>query len=322
MISKDGKSLNVFDNFFIDRELPKYKKEKVGSLDNEMLSTPSESSGFGNDGFNTNFGGVIRHRPEDEALWNGISVETKSKYLRIVGAQLYDYIVGIKPIPRSKNIFKRWLLKKLIAYVRKKLYPENSNPSEVNDFFINVKQSLAEIAVVDNYKKMYDEALGDAKKAGQKALVEKIKNQIEVFANETKLIALGNIKYITDEQLIEFVKKCERGLRLDWIKNFTRDIPKEVLNKKILCDDRGVFDNYCILHYDPDGKSSELTEKEKERRKDPILFGLLKGSKKLYYVGDWIDEFCDLTFDKIIERKFNVSKAIKKNDLSQDIKTH
>lgn len=31
------------------------------------------------------------------------------------------------------------------------------------------------------------------------------------------------------------------------------------------------------------------------------MFGVINGSKKLYYVADWIDEYCDLTLDKVIE---------------------
>ena len=28
---------------------------------------------------------------------------------------------------------------------------------------------------------------------------------------------------------------------------------------------------------------------------------MIKNSNKLYFIGDWIDEYCDLTFDKIID---------------------
>ena len=42
-----------------------------------------------------------------------------------------------------------------------------------------------------------------------------------------------------------------------------------------------------------------MTKKEKEIKKDPILFGVIKKSRKLYYVADWKDEVCDLTLDKM-----------------------
>ena len=44
---------------------------------------------------------------------------------------------------------------------------------------------------------------------------------------------------------------------------------------------------------------NELTEGI--RKGVPILFGLIRGSDKLYFIGDWIDDICDLTFDELIE---------------------
>lgn len=63
----------------------------------------------------------------------------------------------------------------------------------------------------------------------------------------------------------------------------------------------GIFDNYVVLHYDPEKKGFALTEIEKKSKKDPILFGVMKGRRILYYVGDWIDDYCDLTLDKFAE---------------------
>lgn len=32
-----------------------------------------------------------------------------------------------------------------------------------------------------------------------------------------------------------------------------------------------------------------------------ILFGLIEGRRRLYVVGDWVDEICDLTMDQIAD---------------------
>ena len=60
-----------------------------------------------------------------------------------------------------------------------------------------------------------------------------------------------------------------------------------------------VFDNYCILHYDPENNAISPTVAGKMA--DPILFGMIQGSTNLYYIADWIDEYCDLTLDRFIE---------------------
>lgn len=44
-----------------------------------------------------------------------------------------------------------------------------------------------------------------------------------------------------------------------------------------------------------------MTQKEKEKAKDPILFGVIQGSRKLYFIGDWIDDYCDLTLEKMMK---------------------
>lgn len=40
---------------------------------------------------------------------------------------------------------------------------------------------------------------------------------------------------------------------------------------------------------------------KKARAKDPILFGMIANSDKLYFVADWTDDYCDLTLDKMLK---------------------
>ena len=58
---------------------------------------------------------------------------------------------------------------------------------------------------------------------------------------------------------------------------------------------------------------------EKERKdKDPIMFGNIfedgKPSKKMYVIGDWVDDFCDLTLDKMLQQLAE-KKDINKEDV-------
>lgn len=309
MLTKNKKRLMVLENFFVDKELPKYAKKNQNNNNNSTsiefgngnVDVPSVSgggSGFSDDGWLTNIRGVIVHNPEDEGYWDGLAIETKNEFGRQFIAQSYDFLTEKKPI-KSKNPFLKlawWFLKKW--YFRKYIKQATGT---IESFFIDIKQSPQELSKVDEKLKSYKDYLSKLKNSGQTALLEKVENNIYVAGREAVMYANNINKYFTEQQLIDFVLKTEKGLRMDWIKNFTRHIPDEVLNVKIKCDELEIFDNYCILHYDPNNKSVELTEKEKERKKDPILFGLIKGSTNLYFVGDWIDEYCDLTLDKIVE---------------------
>lgn len=137
----------------------------------------------------------------------------------------------------------------------------------------------------------------------QEAQVEILLTKLVIHIYESVLAVSGFNHYITFKDLISLQLNCKKQLNLDYIRNFTRVIPDEVYEKKIIADNLLVFDNYVILHYDPEGKSFSLTdEEEKIIKKDPILFGVINGSEKLYYIADWIDDYCDLTLDQVIEK--------------------
>lgn len=44
-----------------------------------------------------------------------------------------------------------------------------------------------------------------------------------------------------------------------------------------------------------------------------IIFGVIASSKKLYYITDWIDEYCDLTLEQFVD-----TLGIAKDDVIND----
>jgi len=181
------------------------------------------------------------------------------------------------------------------------LADESRRTMSVQQFFSSVKNSVKELEIVTERAKGYEQALVQAKATGQTALYETLTKNLEVLRAEAQLVAMGYKKYITEETLVQFVKKCKKGLRLDWVENFGRTLPDDVLKKQKAAIERRIFDNYVVLHYDPTKKAWAETQAQKARRKDPILFGVIRGSRKLYYIADWIDEYCDLTLDHIAD---------------------
>jgi hypothetical protein len=218
----------------------------------------------------------------------------------------------------KKTLFEK-LFEKCIKFINKK---KNQPEIDVLQFFTNVKLSTK------NSIETYRDRVGDYLKAihnsivsGQTALTEELLRGLITNKYESVLYAEKLYYIITEEQMIEFVKKCEKGLCLDYIKNFSRPLPQKIINKIEYIDNLEIFDNYVILYYDPEEKTYKETAKEKAKRKDPILFGVIAGSNKLYYIDDWIDEYCDLTLEKFIDT-INVSKdelKIKQNILSNNI---
>lgn len=93
--------------------------------------------------------------------------------------------------------------------------------------------------------------------------------------------------------------------------DIARPIPEEVVDKIGKANELEVFDNYAVLYFDPNGEIYKETEQQRAKRKDPILFGLISGSNKLYYVADWIDEYCDLTLEKFVDTLGTTKDALK-----------
>jgi hypothetical protein len=182
----------------------------------------------------------------------------------------------------------------------------------VIEIFENVK--LIGKGSVDTYKDRvgkYLEALRTAEITGQVALKEKLARGMFVNKYEAELYANGYYYVVSEKQIIDFANKTEKGVELIYLKNFARPLPDKVVKKLIEADSLEVFDNYAVLTYDPKDKDKIETETEREKRKDPILFGLISGSDKLYYITDWIDEYCDLTLAQFVDTLDITKKDLK-----------
>lgn len=82
------------------------------------------------------------------------------------------------------------------------------------------------------------------------------------------------------------------------------------------------FDQLYIVFTDYTGRIERQVSRER-RGKDPILFGTFQKQSdrtivdRFYYLGDWQDEYCDLTLDKMV----NETKNLKKRNIAKTIST-
>lgn len=285
MLNNNENGLNIFENFSIDKTLPKYRKESA------IGKSSIETSG--------------------NISW-GVPVE--SQWSDDVDKNPSDYGWGNKRIRILEPIFK---------YIKRKQQNRiESKKKSVLSFFDDI-QSACMIEDFDpvRYKDRvegYLKSINNAKDLHQTALVESLSTKLEAVKMESLLYGyIDPVKIITEQQVVQFVKESEKGIRLDWIKNFARIIPSDIATRKIEFDNLNVFDNYVVMHYDPDGKAWKDTYDEKQKRKDPILFGVIKDMKKLYVIGDWKDEYCDLTVTDFID-KFGIN-AIEANNITVNV---
>jgi uncharacterized protein with ATP-grasp and redox domains len=168
--------------------------------------------------------------------------------------------------------------------------------------YIKSKFKVLERLALDRQLKKIEKAFYKAVEAGQEALGKKILNEI---VRETKeaTIAVKGIKYFIERDDLMKHKRNIRGGHISDTKiaDFTRIIPDCVLEKKAKVND--VFDDFVIFHYYNEEQKDlkKLSPEEKFKMRDPVLFGIIKETNRLYFVADWEDEFCDLTFNEILD---------------------
>lgn len=289
-ISKDRNGrvgLKIFQFFYCEMNLPKYQKN---------FNFLEESK---NEGEN-----LMMTRADFDSIQDSMSVSASSNIRNNA-----DYIDSIKRSIKQKMPF----LQKLYIWWHK--------IDPVEDTFQKVKNSKGLISSELNEMMInVDKCILRAEKSNQLALIEKLREVKNVIACEMILSKNGYDKFVEESKIIEFFKRSDKGVRIDFIRNYSTLIPFSVLEKKEVLDKLGVFDNYVVMYYDPDMSIFKETEEDEEavRKKDPILFGLIKGSRKLYFVDDWITDKDDLTLDELNIVVENATSRLAKIDIEVD----
>jgi len=284
-----NKTLRIFDSFKIDKNLPKWKEKAENFETDSSLTFVSESDNWSTTPSINSDDLITEFR------------KSSIDYLQYLKNQL-DVQGG------NLSIFSKFKFYTFIYFTSLFLKDKKKNiiietKYSIEDFFLTIKNSKMELNKTKDILKKYEDVLIEARKNGQQSLVEKLIKMKDVISSECRLIENGITKYVTEDQVVKFYKGTDKNkkLKLTYVENYIRVIPSDVIELKDATDELKVFDNYVILHYDPLNNSTDLTEVEKEKAKDPIMFGVIQNSRKLYFIGDWIDEYCDLTLDKMME---------------------
>lgn len=277
--------LRVLEDFFIEEELPKWKKIAVKLKSKDECCSPDSFSQNGN-------GSIQDGRSESELLRNA-----KFDRRHYVSGQA-DRLA----IARAVNDNKK---KSLFARVLDKVRSCFDGGTSIEATFKGVKDAMAYPTNESLLfaQKMVDALVERSKVAGQYEIANRVQGIRKCLESELVLARNDMLRYITEDQVVRFMLKSEKGVRMEYLRYYNNILPSHVAAQKMAADALLVFDNYCVLYYDDDTKKfslikDELDNRERQKRRDPILFGLIKGSRKLYYVTDWITEEDDLTLEK------------------------
>lgn len=204
------------------------------------------------------------------------------------------------------------------------------NTKKVESLFKKIKKAFTRAderqqeKIVDNLT----EIKNNAEELNQQRLFLEAEIKLKNSMAEVEAIKAGYDRYVLKEdvnELIESLKSKDGGRQLAFsnLEKYPRVIPQK--NAKLIKQAKKYFDSIYILY------TAKKEEIEKEKiAKDPIAFGVVKykdgddsltrktsvESNHMFFITDWVDEYCDLTLDKLVELS---KEELQKNDIIKGI---
>lgn len=184
-----------------------------------------------------------------------------------------------------------------------------------NEYFETIKSLKKENTdeKLDNFYAASLLLLEKYKRLNQVETMKKLMFIIDTIPKERELLKIGINIFIYKDDIEEYINNVvNKTVKIIELERYPREIPDELV--PIIEKTRNIFDQFYILFTDYTGKVERKVEKER-RDRDPILFGVFKNNSQMndrfYYLGDWIDEYCDLTLEKLLaEQGEDIAKII------------
>lgn len=182
------------------------------------------------------------------------------------------------------------------------------------EYFEQVKERKHSVTD-EELLKVYDnclELLNKYKITGQKKGMRKLLFHLDCIEKEREIVKMGINTFIYRDDIEEYVDTVAKDtVKIIELENYEREIPDEIV--EIIGRVKDKFDQLYIVFTDYTGKVERQVQKER-RAKDPILFGTFQNQTsrtvidRFYYLGDWEDEYCDLTLDKMVSETKKTGK--------------
>lgn len=175
-------------------------------------------------------------------------------------------------------------------------------PSQYFDYLKDAKKQITTDALKNSYGVFL--ALAEKyNKLGQKESLKKLSFLADTLIKEEKLIDLGITTYVYKDTIEDYITNvADKTVKIVELSRYMREVPDDLV--ETVTKTKDLFDEFYVVFTDYTGKEERKVEKER-RDKDPILFGAFKNNAnvadRFYFLGDWVDEYCDLTLDKMVE---------------------
>lgn len=176
-------------------------------------------------------------------------------------------------------------------------------PSQYFDYLKDAKNTITVEALRNSFD-VFIKLADKYQKLGQVESFKKLCFLADTLVKEEKLIEMGITTYVYKDVVEDYIENvADKIVKIIELSRYMREVPDELVD--VVEKTKDIFDQFYVVFTDYTGKEERKIEKER-RDKDPILFGVFKNnttvSDRFYFLGDWVDEYCDLTLDKMVEQ--------------------
>lgn len=208
------------------------------------------------------------------------------------------------------------------------LEKEKEPDKEVQFFFNSIKSKINtfDLKGLEESLKEIPGQIERAERAGQIFLARKLKKHIYLMMQEKLLLEVGINRYVSLYEITKFISQIEDFVvKFSELEAFPRIIPENVLEKLEEVKKLDIFDEYwiCFTDYTDEEIINEKAKQQRTINKDPIIFGTMKGYKDRYYfIVDWEDQYCDITFDKMVNTLKEIDPEYKPKEIVRDTESY
>lgn len=201
-------------------------------------------------------------------------------------------------------------------------------PSDFFEIVKGLKKDITDDVLIQQIENA-EKKMKKFKITGQTEAAKTVAFYAETFVKERKLLSLGITKYILATDVNTYIAgmKNKRNVAFTYLERYERDIPDEIVDRIATCE--GIFDKYAVLFTDYTAKVDKQAKASRSqviKDRDPILFGMfgrweesgecIQASPRMYVIGDWVDDQCDLTLSQMV-LEFNSEE--KGKELTHDV---
>jgi len=198
--------------------------------------------------------------------------------------------------------------------------PENLDPQDYFNYVKSMKDQMTD-DMLNKLHIVISKQLSKAMVTGQNLQVRRLAYSLSVLKKEQELLKLGIDIFVLREDIEEFINNvADKVVKIVDLEFYPREIPDDIFEKIKMLKEKQIFDNFYIVYTDYTGETEKNVEEER-RRRDPIIFGTFEHKidniwnicDRFYYIGDWEDEYCDLTLTKMVNAMTSKGKEITNN---------